>query len=310
MGAIDTEAKAYFSSPDKVADAFNYFMYGGKNIIKPNELNPMDTTSVVLPYGNGKKQPLQKIRDVLKLYTAMKGNDAYYLILGIELQSHTHFAMPVRNMLYDAMNYAQQINDIAKAHKEAGDELSEDEFLSGITVNDSLMPVITLVINLSHEPWEGATSLHEMLSVKDKNILSFVPDYKINLLTPSDIDDKDFDKFRTELGTVMQFVKHKGDDNREWMRGNKRFEEMNRETAELVKTITGAKIKFTEKGEVVNMWVAYENDINQAEQNGERRGENNMITAIRMMKENKPFAEIGEKTGIPEQRLNELKAVL
>ena len=65
---------------------------------------------------------------------------------------------------------------------------------------------------------------------------------------------------------------------------------------------------------MVNMWVAYENDINQAKQDGERRGErrgeNNMLMAIRMIKENKTFAEIGAKTGLAEQRLNELKAIL
>lgn len=110
MGAIDTEAKAYLSSPDKVADAFNYWVYGGRNIIKSAELTPLDTTAIALPYANDAKKPIQKIRDVLKLYTAMRDNQAYYLMLGIEIQSDVHYGMPVRNMLYDAMSYAQQIS--------------------------------------------------------------------------------------------------------------------------------------------------------------------------------------------------------
>ena len=56
MGAIDTEAKAYLSSPDKVADVFNYWVYGGRDVIKPKELKPLDTTAIALPYGN-KGQP-------------------------------------------------------------------------------------------------------------------------------------------------------------------------------------------------------------------------------------------------------------
>ena len=52
MGVIDTEAKAYLSAPDKVADAFNYWVYGGRDIIKPEGLTPLDTTAIVLPYGN------------------------------------------------------------------------------------------------------------------------------------------------------------------------------------------------------------------------------------------------------------------
>ena len=51
MGAIDTEAKAYLSSPDKVADAFNYWVYGGRDVIKAEALEPMDTTAIALPYG-------------------------------------------------------------------------------------------------------------------------------------------------------------------------------------------------------------------------------------------------------------------
>lgn len=252
----------------------------------------------------------------------MKGSNAYYLVLGMEIQSAISYSMPVRNMLYDAMSYAQQISDIALAHRKAGDKLDEAEFLSGITKDDLLKPVITLVISLSSDPWDGATSLHEMLYVKDKSILAFVPDYKLNLITPTDIAEADFDKFRTEFGTVMQFVKHRSDKSREWMRGNKRFEKMHRETASLIQTVTGTKINFTEKGDVVNMWVAYESDINQARMDGEAAGEHrgiqtgrnegelSIMTAIRMIKENKPFSEIGEKTVLAKQRLTELKAML
>ena len=45
-------------------------------------------------------------------------------------------------------------------------------------------------------------------------------------------------------------------------------------------------------------------------QTGRSEGELSIMTAIRMIKENKPFSEIGEKTGLAEQRLTELKAML
>ena len=142
MGAIDTEAKAYLSSPDKVADAFNYWMYGGKYIIKPEELKPLDTTAVALPYGNDAKQPVQKIRNVLKLYTAMTDNETCYLILGMEIQSAINYAMPVRNMLYDAMGYAQQVSRLTAKNKAAGVRLTGSEYLTGLSKNDILMTII------------------------------------------------------------------------------------------------------------------------------------------------------------------------
>ena len=148
------------------------------------------------------------------------------------------------------------------------------------------MPVITLTLCLSAEPWDAPTSIHEMLSVTDERLLKFVPDYKLNLLTPAQIPEEDFGKFRTGLGAVMQFAKHRNDQDINWMAGNKRFEEMDRETADLIKTVTGADIRFDEKGDVVNMWAAWENGINQARIDGEIKGrDTTIINTIRNLME-------------------------
>ncbi len=274
MGAIDIEAKAYMSDKTRFADAFNFSIYDGDYVIKPDDLNPMDTTAITLPYGVNAKAAIQKYRDLLKLYAAMQDEQAIYLILGLELQTHIHYAMPVRGMLYDALNYSQQVTEAAASYRKSNTSQSNEEFLSGFRKGDRLMPVITLTLCLSAEPWDAPTSIHEMLSVTDERLLKFVPDYKLNLLTPAQIAEEDFGKFRTGLGAVMQFAKHRNDQDVNWMAGNKRFEEMDRETADLIKTVTGADIRFDEKGEVVNMWAAWENGINQAKMDGRSEGRN------------------------------------
>ena len=60
---------------------------------------------------------IHKQRDVLKYLSAMATDNAAYLILGIENQSDIHYAMPVRNMLYDALQYEYQMQEITKAHR-------------------------------------------------------------------------------------------------------------------------------------------------------------------------------------------------
>ena len=273
MGAIDTEAKAYMSDQTRFADAFNFSIYNGDYVIQPDKLRPMDTTAITLPYGVKAKAAIQKYRDLLKLYAAMRDEQAIYLVLGLELQTHIHYAMPVRGMLYDALNYSQQVTEAAASYRKNNTSQSNEEFLSGFHKGDRLMPVITLTLCLSAEPWDAPTSIHEMLSVTDERLLKFVPDYKLNLLTPAQIAEEDFGKFRTGLGAVMQFAKHRNDQDVNWMAGNKRFEEMDRETADLIKTVTGADIRFDEKGDVVNMWAAWENGINQARNDGFNDGE-------------------------------------
>ncbi|MBQ1335726.1 MAG: hypothetical protein IIY37_02200 [Selenomonadaceae bacterium] len=272
MGAIDTEAKAYMSDRNRFADAFNFSIYDGEYVIAPDSLSPMDTTAIALPYGLNAKTAIQKYRDLLKLYAAMQDGQAIYLVLGLELQTRIHYSMPVRGMLYDALNYSQQVTEAAASYRKNSASQSNEEFLSGFHKGDRLMPVITLTLCLSAEPWDAPTSLHEMLSVTDERLLKFVPNYKLNLLTPAQIAEEDFDKFRTGLGAVMQFTKHRNDHDVNWMAGNKRFEEMDRETADLIKTVTGADIRFDEKGDVVNMWAAWENGINQARNDGRTEG--------------------------------------
>ena len=74
----------------------------------------------------------------------------------------------------------------------------------------------------------------------------------------------------------MQFVKHRNDKDVSWMAGNKWFEQMDWDTASLIKTVTGANIQI-EKGESVNMWAAWENGINQARNDGYSDGKNDGV---------------------------------
>ena len=325
MGAIDTETKAYLSDRRRFADAFNFSVYDGDEVILAEDLKELDTAAIALPYGVDAKAAVQKYRDLLKLYTVMQDERAIYLVLGLEIQALVHYAMPVRGMLYDALNYARQVTEAAASYRqEAKSEdstrntsLTQEEYLSGFRKEDRLTPVITLTLCLSAEPWDAPTSLHEMLDVEDKRLLRFVPDYKLNLLTPAQITDEEFAKFRTGLGAVMQFAKHRNDKDVSWMEGNKRFEHMDWDTASLIKTVTGANIQI-EKGESVNMWAAWENGINQARIDGEatgrqagrNEGESNMMTAIRMIREDKPIDAIRKETGISDQRLTELRSML
>ena len=281
MGAIDAETKTYLSDRKRFADAFNFSVYGGDEVIQADDLKELDTTAIAMPYGADAKVAVQKYRDLLKLYTAMQDGRAIYLVLGLEVQALVHYAMPVRGMLYDALNYARQVTEAAASYrKERENEdttaktgLTQEEYLSGFRKDDRLIPVITLTLYLSAEPWYGPKSIHEMLAMEDKRLLRFVQDYKLNLLTPADIAEEDFAKFRTGLGAVMQFVKHKSDKDVSWMEGNKRFEQMDWDTASLIKTVTGANIQI-EKGESVNMWAAWENGINQARNDGYTNGRN------------------------------------
>ena len=96
MGKIDTITKDYMRNNSVFADAFNYFIYGGRQVIKPESLRELDTTEIAVPFGNGNETAVQKFRDLLKTATLMADDKAAYLVLGVENESEVKFAEPVK----------------------------------------------------------------------------------------------------------------------------------------------------------------------------------------------------------------------
>ncbi len=211
MGKPNVVTKQYMRDNARFADACNFFLFHGKQVIKPEDLVEKDVTELALPKGLQGAVAVEKVRDVLKGCCVKTAGGVTYLIVGIENQTDVHYAMVVRNMLYDALNYASQVGECAKENCR-NKEVSDAEFLSGFAKTDVLHPVVTLTMYWNYGTWDGARSLHEMFDVQDKAILDYVSDYKLNLIVPEEI--KDFDKFKTELGPVLEFISNAGSGSR------------------------------------------------------------------------------------------------
>ena len=63
-GKLDIDTKAFMLDPNRFADAINYYIYDGKPVVDSENLLPMDTTAIALPYGDNAREPIQKFRDV------------------------------------------------------------------------------------------------------------------------------------------------------------------------------------------------------------------------------------------------------
>ena len=168
MGLPDVALKKYFSNHTRLADIFNYYCFNGREEITPEKLEIQNSTETVVISGkNHKTYPVEKVRDILA--TAKTGNTVL-LLLGIENQNNIHYGMPVRQMLYDALTYANQIEERRKNHrkrqKNRREKASSAEFLSGMKKGEKLTPVITLVIYYGKEPWDGPRDLSHMLDME------------------------------------------------------------------------------------------------------------------------------------------------
>ena len=187
------------------ADAFNYLLYDGKKVIDPQSLKEIDPTEIALPFGaregkeNNQEEAIQKYRDLLKSAVIMKDGKAAYVLLGIENQTDIHYAMPVKNIIYDGLQYGKQVSEIVARHRadrKQEKKPSSGEYLSGFYKEDRLTPVVTLVIHFGAEEWDGPKSLHEMMGIGNPELLKYVQDYRIHLIDPFRLTDEELEKFQ------------------------------------------------------------------------------------------------------------------
>lgn len=312
MGRKDTVTKDYIKQNTIFADAFNYYIYGGQQRIMPKQLRELDAAETIVPYGaDDAGEPEQVYRDVMKSMVAMKDERAAYLLLGIESQGEVNYAMPVKSLVYDAINYARQVQKAASSHREAKDSKghSKGEFLSGFYKEDRLIPVITLVILFSPDEWDGPTSLHEMLNIEDEHILSLLPDYQIHLITPYGLSKDELNKFHSSLREVLTFIKYSKDKGKmeEAVRDN--FKKLRKEEINVLNYCANVNLKLPPGEEEVDVCKAWE-DMKQ--ETAAKAEERTLLEALRNIIEG--FHVTAEKAmevlKVPEAKQAELAAKL
>ena len=170
--------KEFWRRNDRFASLFNTVVFEGEEVIKPEELSELDTDVSTMVEFNEYKETLSRARDIVK--KAAHGVD--FVIMGIENQRKTHYGMPLRVMIYDALGYLKEYQEITRKHRKAGDKASAEEFLSGLKKEDRLHPIISIVIYYNEKPWDGPKSLRDMIVDMPEKLGRMFSDYRMNLL--------------------------------------------------------------------------------------------------------------------------------
>ena len=202
MGQIDLAAKDMLNDNHYFADTVNFFLHNGEKVIKPEQLDDMNINQFVLfdedDGEHRKRNEVDRYRDLIKSVKANNTDGEIICITGLENQAAVNRAMPVRDMLYDSLSYTHQIKKITDPKKPLFNGMPSDKYLK---------PVITIVINFDSKPWDEPLGLHELIDPEHREYLTYVPDYRINLIDPHRMTEEDFDKFETNLGNVLRLIK-------------------------------------------------------------------------------------------------------
>ena len=196
MGQKDLYLSDFYEDKGRFADVFNGVLFDGRVVMKPEELETMDSVITYLPETeNGKKVIADKI---------CKWCSRYVSVIVLENQSYVDYRMVLRVMEAEVMNYEKQRREQYQQNKQQGYEYRNDEYLSKMKKEQKLIPIITLVLYLGKDKlWDGAKSLHEMLEM-DEEVKPFVNDFKINLFDYHDC--MDFSKFQTENRLLFEML--------------------------------------------------------------------------------------------------------
>ena len=149
-----------------------------------------------------------------------------------------------------------------------------------------------------------------MLYTDDAAILRFVPDYKINLVAPAEIDDEYFEQFHTELRDLLKFIKYSKDKEKlaDVIHSDDTFKHISRKTADVINIVTGSELHYETGKDEVDMCKAIEDMRNDSIAIGEAKGilstllslvKDGILTVADAAKRaNMTVSEFEEKTGL------------
>ncbi len=198
MGQKDYAQNDYFNDKVRFADACNGILFYGKEYIRPEDLQEMNTDIVYLD--KDREKLCKVIPDKLCLWKGI-----YISVLTIENQSLVDYSMVFRAMKTEALSYEKQFKALEREYCHKG-LISEKENLawSRWGKDARFVPVILIVIYYGQDKiWDGAKCLYDMLDM-DEELEPYVTNYKMNLFDYHDYEDFSF--FKTENRELFEVL--------------------------------------------------------------------------------------------------------
>ena len=288
MGKADVNVNIWLSEKKRFANLFNGVIYGGRQVILPEDLEEVNpVSSVSVKNRTGKTKNMKKYRDIIMKWR----NQATFVLLANESQDMVHYAMPHKVMLYDGMDYETQIrnnwknfNDRRKQNKKTGqslEHLTAGEYLSRFRKKDRLIPIISLVFYYGSEPWDGPVDLYDMFQLegtKEENEIleKYLPNYKINLVDAERLED--VEKFSDDLQVILTMLRYRDskEELTDYINENKKFfQNVDYETSQAMKAFLNMKQipgETEQKEETVDMCKAIQEMYDDGVKDGIQRG--------------------------------------
>ena len=296
MGKADETMYQYFQSKKHYADLMNAVLHQGRQVIKPEKLQPRPGRIQMLPVPNQKGEEPTVPTSIYRDIKMELPNGTGFLLFSLENQDVVDYEMPWRIMRYDCSEYGEQIRQIhlrkrADAAGDASDagsvRASENVSVTSSKRNawkermdehDRLHPVYTICFYHGTKKWTGPRRLSDMMDFGEdgEKWRELFCDYPM-LLVCAD-DEGLADRCSTDLKWLLKALEARGDKER--MRDLAKTEALRHldpDTSRTIAVMTNME-KFLknkeayhnqeEEGDVYNMCQALEELAEEAREEG------------------------------------------
>ncbi|MCM1089817.1 MAG: Rpn family recombination-promoting nuclease/putative transposase [Muribaculum sp.] len=260
MGKYDDAMYSYLSDNGRFADLFNGAVFHGEEVLCADALEEGsgryvrtgafqgqgasevecqrsdETDKNRKQNGRSKRKNLEtqnRYRDIKK---HLKEGGSFSVV-AIENQSDTDFTMPWRIMMYDSLEYEQQIREIENGKRQSLSRTKKNVSHQEIRFSqeDRLHPVYTICLYHGTKPWEGPKCLGDMMEFKGNKKLQeeLFHDYRMSLVCVEDL--KELSAFQTDLRLLLAALGTRRD--KEAMKELYRSEDFADISAETARTI-------------------------------------------------------------------------
>lgn len=248
MGKKDEYQFDYLDDNRRFADQINGALFNGRQIVKPDELEP-DEPQIV---STGEKSETGSVKTIVDKVRIWKGKRLHILV--VENQNYVDYQMVLRNMLSESIGYRKQWRRKKRAHREKRDLKDRDEYLSGMKKGEKFAPIITLVVYFGTDgAWDGAKCLYDLLDI-DEDLKEYVTNYRLNLYDCH--EHETFEEYKTGLRQVFEIVRYVEDEEKlqEIMEGNREaYSRIDSETRDMLEVVANFRIpdryRVIEEGE-------------------------------------------------------------
>jgi hypothetical protein len=202
------------------------------------------------------------------------------MIVSAEWQENMDYEYPLRDLKYEAAEYDRQLRKIAKSVRKNCVGLSPGEYLYGFRKTDKLKPVVTFVLYSGEEPWDGPTSLWDMLDFTDipESMAKLVPNHRINIVDIRRLENTAV--FKTDIREVFDYIRYSKDKKRLYrlVAENEYFKHMDEDAFDLVTSYLDAedvgakKERYAVEGGGVDMCTAIREMMEDSRAEGREEG--------------------------------------